>query len=142
MRIPKFAVCGLTLSWWRSLSYRNQLIDLSCKSVDWFLYDCGLCNERVKESAWLIILCSYLLFKWGNGLSAFDDQGFFKISNMISYSNNFLSCFIIKNLWNKIYTVLIDVMEFVILYLLCRSLINFFLHCNVIKKGNKQTTHL
>ena len=128
MRIPKFAVCGLTLSWWRSLSYRNQLIDLSCKSVDWFLYDCGLCNERVKESAWLIILCSYLLFKWGNGLSAFDDQGSFKISNMISYSNNFLSCFIIKNLWNKIYTVLIDVMEFVILYLLCRSLINFFFY--------------
>ena len=34
----------LTLSWRRSLSYRNQSIDL-----DWFLYDNGLRRERVKE---------------------------------------------------------------------------------------------
>ena len=27
-----------TLSWRRSLSYRNQSIDLLCKSVDWFLW--------------------------------------------------------------------------------------------------------
>ena len=37
----------LTLPWGRSLSYRNQSIDLLCKSVDWFLYDRGLCHERV-----------------------------------------------------------------------------------------------
>ena len=30
------------------LSYRNQFIDLLCKSVDWFLYDRGLRHERVK----------------------------------------------------------------------------------------------
>ena len=29
----------LTLSWWRSLSYVNQSIDLLCKLMDWCLYD-------------------------------------------------------------------------------------------------------
>ena len=38
----------LTLSWRRSLSYRNQSIDLLCKSMDWFLYDNDLRHERVK----------------------------------------------------------------------------------------------
>ena len=40
----------LTLSWQRPLSYRNQSIDLLCKSMDWFLYDNGLRHERVKRS--------------------------------------------------------------------------------------------
>ena len=40
----------LTLSWRRSLSYRNQSIDLLCKSVDWFLYDNDLHHERVNHS--------------------------------------------------------------------------------------------
>ena len=40
----------LTLSWRRPLSYRNQSIDLLCKSVDWFLYDNGLPHKRVKIS--------------------------------------------------------------------------------------------
>ena len=31
----------------RSLSYRNQSIDLICKSMDWFLYDRDLRHERV-----------------------------------------------------------------------------------------------
>ena len=39
----------LTLSWRRSLSYRNQSIDLLCKSMDWFLYDNGPRHERVNE---------------------------------------------------------------------------------------------
>ena len=39
----------LTLSWRRSLSYKNHSIDLLCKSVDWFLYDNGLRQERVKH---------------------------------------------------------------------------------------------
>ena len=38
---------GLTLSWRRPLSYRNQSIDLLCKLMDWFLYDNGLRHERV-----------------------------------------------------------------------------------------------
>ena len=38
----------LTLSWRRSLSNRNQSIDLPSKSMDWFLYDNGLRHERVK----------------------------------------------------------------------------------------------
>ena len=39
---------NLTLSWQRPISYRNQSIDLLCKSMDWFLYDIGLRHERVK----------------------------------------------------------------------------------------------
>ena len=34
----------------RPLSYRNQSIDLLCKSMDWFLYDNDLRHERVKGS--------------------------------------------------------------------------------------------
>ena len=40
----------LTLSWRGPLSYRNQSIDLHSKSMDWFLYDDGLCHERVKRN--------------------------------------------------------------------------------------------
>ena len=40
----------LTLSWRRMLSYRNQFIDLQTKSMDWFLYDKGFRNERVKRN--------------------------------------------------------------------------------------------
>ena len=39
---------GLTLSWRRPLSYRNQSIDLRSKSMDWFLYDNVLDHKRVK----------------------------------------------------------------------------------------------
>ena len=45
--ITRFEVNSLTLSWRRQLSYRNQSIDLLCKSMDWFLYDNGLRHERV-----------------------------------------------------------------------------------------------
>ena len=40
---------ALTISWRRLLSYRNQSIDLPSKAMDWFLYDIGLCHERVKR---------------------------------------------------------------------------------------------
>ena len=38
----------LTLSWRRSLLYRNQSIDLQRKSMDWFLYDRDVRHENVK----------------------------------------------------------------------------------------------
>ena len=38
----------LTLLGRRSLSYRNQSIDLQSKSMDWFLQDRDLRHERVK----------------------------------------------------------------------------------------------
>ena len=47
----------LTLSGRRSLSYRNQSIDLLGKLVDWFLYDNGLRHERVYYT--FIFKCSY-----------------------------------------------------------------------------------
>ena len=40
----------LTLSWRRSLSYKNQSIDLLCKSMDWFLYDRDHHHERVNTN--------------------------------------------------------------------------------------------
>ena len=40
----------LALSWRRPLSYRNQSINLQSKSMDWFLYDNGLCHDRVNSS--------------------------------------------------------------------------------------------
>ena len=43
-------VFTLTLSWCRSLSYRNQSINLQKKSMSWFLYDGQLRHERVKAS--------------------------------------------------------------------------------------------
>ena len=46
---------SLTLSWRRSLSYRNQSIDLFCKSMDWFLYDRDLRYERVKSANVLVV---------------------------------------------------------------------------------------
>ena len=36
-------------SWWRSLSYRNQSMDLLCISMVWFLYNRDLKHERVKR---------------------------------------------------------------------------------------------
>ena len=44
----QFCRTFLTLSWRRSLSYRNQSIDLLCKSMDWFLYDNDLRHKIVK----------------------------------------------------------------------------------------------
>ena len=45
-----FAGQSLILSWRRFLSYRNQSIDLLCKSLHWFPYDWDLRHERVKVS--------------------------------------------------------------------------------------------
>ena len=39
----------INFSWRKSLSYRNQSIDLQSKAVDWFLYDRDLRHERVRE---------------------------------------------------------------------------------------------
>ena len=49
---------ALTLSWRNFLSYRNQSIDLLCKSTDRFLYDRDLRHKRVKThlTPWPIIL--------------------------------------------------------------------------------------
>ena len=38
-------------SWRRSLSYRNQSIDLHSKSMDWFLNDRDIRHERVNTAA-------------------------------------------------------------------------------------------
>ena len=43
-----YAPAPLTLSWRKSLSYRNQSMDLLCKSMDWGLYNRNLRHERFK----------------------------------------------------------------------------------------------
>ena len=61
------------LSWWRTLSYRNQSIDLRSKSMDWFVYDDSLPHERVKtlwsndQAYWQ--LCHSTLFSHIQGYS-------------------------------------------------------------------------
>ena len=44
-----FSCSFLTLSWWRSLSCRNQSIYLQNKPKDWFLYDRDLRHESVND---------------------------------------------------------------------------------------------
>ena len=39
----------LILSWRRSLSCKNQFIDLFCRSIDWFLYHKDLRHEKVND---------------------------------------------------------------------------------------------
>ena len=48
----------LTLSWRRSISYKNQSIDLQSKSMDWFVYERDLRHEIVKVYLWGIRNCS------------------------------------------------------------------------------------
>ena len=47
LSVTVLMVQGLTLSWRRSKSYRNQSIDFQSKPIDWFLYDRDLRHERV-----------------------------------------------------------------------------------------------
>ena len=60
----------LTLSWRRSLSYRNQSIDLQSKSMNWFLYDRDLRHERSNKYTWQKyqqypkLLQSFYISKW------------------------------------------------------------------------------
>ena len=55
----------LTPSWWRSLLYRNQSIDLHSKSMDWLLYNSDFRHERVKgrRGTYFKMLLSKLV-KW------------------------------------------------------------------------------
>ena len=58
-----FIYYRLTLSWRRPLSYRNQSIDLLCKSMDWFLYDNDRRLERVKVDDMIITWFKYQLMR-------------------------------------------------------------------------------
>ena len=55
----------LTLSWRSFLSYRNQSIDLFCKSMNWFLYDRGLRHERINGLLSKSKLFEQIFFKIG-----------------------------------------------------------------------------
>ena len=62
-------VAGLTLSWPKSVSYRNQSTDLQSKSMDRFLYDRDLHPERVKYSTFFLFGEATKQRKIKNGLS-------------------------------------------------------------------------
>ena len=47
-RLKNVWTYALTLSWWKSLSYRNQVTNLQCRSMNWFLYDRDLHHKRVQ----------------------------------------------------------------------------------------------
>ena len=51
------------ITWRRSLSYKNQSIDLSCKSMDWFLYGNHPRHERVKLTLALLVTTQSNLLK-------------------------------------------------------------------------------
>ena len=56
----------LTLLWWRPLSYRNQSIDLLCKSMDWSLYNmitASVIKELKIQERFVIIWKCYKLVK-------------------------------------------------------------------------------
>ena len=50
----------LTLSWRKSLSFRNHYSDLLCKSMKWFLYDRNLRHERVSINIEVVLF----IYKW------------------------------------------------------------------------------
>ena len=50
---------SLTLSWRRTLSYRNQSIDLLRQSRNWFLYDNSLRHERVNPGWEMVFRFAY-----------------------------------------------------------------------------------
>ena len=93
----------LTLSWRRPISYRNQSIDLPCKSMDSFLYDNGLRHERV-NIAWADIDSAtwkkfYYLFviPFLINLCYFVQNEFFH-QHFNEYCSNEVKCFITKSL--------------------------------------------
>ena len=80
-QLPIEPLQSLTLSWRRSLSYRNQSNDLLCKSMDWFLYDNGPRHERVKEH---LVAFSLTLFAYTSKLSLQSKINFF-ITNVCHF---------------------------------------------------------
>ena len=68
---------SVTLSWPRSLSYRKQFIDLLNKSVDWFLYDRDLRNERLNQK----FTATSLIYKLNTAI-------FFQITKQMMRKNN------------------------------------------------------
>ena len=52
-------VNDLTLSWRRQLSYRNQSIDLLCKSIDWLLYITAFVMKDLKSIDLTQVLMSF-----------------------------------------------------------------------------------
>ena len=82
-----FTVKTLTLSWWRSLSYRNQFINLLCKSMDWFLYDWVLCRERVNLLLQISLMLSSQEVIWSLKIRKVHTKGVTRYALTCNYNN-------------------------------------------------------
>ena len=124
-RMRSIAWNELTLQWRRSLSYRNQSIDLQSKSMDWFLYDRDLHHERVKWVSLYLSVTKHWKVNWNNhrlrffrSRNTFWESGYewvmgstlnFFLTNQINKANLIKLMYfffpleiIIKNLWFSI----------------------------------------
>ena len=54
----------LTLSWRKSLSFRNHYSHLLCKSMKWFLYDRNLRHERVSINIEVVLFIDKWIAAW------------------------------------------------------------------------------
>ena len=101
----------LTFSWRRPLSYRNQSIDLFCKSMDWFLYDRDLSHEIVKvkspnKGVFRTLPSKCLLFQINHKIERKKVWNMFKVNNKdtsvfiiyFEHNSNIILEFILLNL--------------------------------------------
>ena len=98
-------VSFLTISWRGPLSYRNQSIELLCKSMDWFLYDNDPRHEKgnwILKHYCLIFFC-FSCINNGNGSNF---QSNYKVSwtLLTLICNHFLGtfwCLTFHHKWNE-----------------------------------------
>ena len=84
-------------------SYRNQSIDLICKSIDWFLYESNTGIQWVKasEEAELHILHEkQVIFRKSLLKATYICKYFFKVNHLYSYSHLIIHKFRKKCFWN------------------------------------------
>ena len=94
LRLTLLTCYVLAFLWRRSLSYRNQSIDLQSNSLDWLLYDRGLRHERVKGLSWT---CK--VFQWC--LMSQESQLTFNLVCPSTGSIDFTNRYIQWSLWKK-----------------------------------------
>ena len=89
--VREVIIKSLTLSWRRSLSYRNQSNDLLCKLVHCFLYDSDLHHERVKKR------CSHEHCNLSSRTKTQDSYNFYYCESFSVIFLSLLSCFLLRD---------------------------------------------
>ena len=118
-------ILSLSLSWLRSLLYRNQSINLLCKSMAWFLYNRDHCHEIVNYGFSLISDFSFCIWVISNQsfavtciisgtcktLSNVYDGGFFYRPNIVNYFR--------KNAPSCIFGIVLNALLIYIRFMIC-----------------------